>query len=122
VPLHPTRDNTSRDMILFFSSRRRRHTRSKRDWSSDVCSSDLEFVFLKVKLAFPVIAHNKYIDIMIFNICLFLFPVLFRNHFIDKIGRASCRERVYLSMMRVPHKTKLSIEYRPVMSQSHHIL
>src|SRR5699024_11315630 len=27
---------------LFFSSRRR-HTRSKRDWSSDVCSSDLYF-------------------------------------------------------------------------------
>src|SRR5699024_11973569 len=26
--------------FLFFSSRRR-HTRSKRDWSSDVCSSDL---------------------------------------------------------------------------------
>src|SRR5699024_11548276 len=26
--------------VLFFSSRRR-HTRSKRDWSSDVCSSDL---------------------------------------------------------------------------------
>src|SRR5699024_3408526 len=25
----------------FFSSSRRRHTRSKRDWSSDVCSSDL---------------------------------------------------------------------------------
>src|SRR5699024_11849181 len=28
-----------------FSSRRR-HTRSKRDWSSDVCSSDLRPVFL----------------------------------------------------------------------------
>src|SRR5699024_7510386 len=27
-------------LVLFFSSRRR-HTRSKRDWSSDVCSSDL---------------------------------------------------------------------------------
>src|SRR5437868_8997571 len=27
--------------ILFFFSSRRRHTRSKRDWSSDVCSSDL---------------------------------------------------------------------------------
>src|SRR5699024_11301495 len=26
----------------FFYSSRRRHTRSKRDWSSDVCSSDLE--------------------------------------------------------------------------------
>src|SRR5699024_11835487 len=28
------------DCVFFFSSRRR-HTRSKRDWSSDVCSSDL---------------------------------------------------------------------------------
>src|SRR5699024_11888840 len=28
---------------LFFFSSRRRHTRSKRDWSSDVCSSDLYF-------------------------------------------------------------------------------
>src|SRR5438067_9838230 len=28
-------------MFLFFFSSRRRHTRSKRDWSSDVCSSDL---------------------------------------------------------------------------------
>src|SRR5438067_6809914 len=29
-----------KSMSFFFSSRRR-HTRSKRDWSSDVCSSDL---------------------------------------------------------------------------------
>src|SRR5699024_11393162 len=28
--------------FTFFFSSRRRHTRSKRDWSSDVCSSDLE--------------------------------------------------------------------------------
>src|SRR6266704_4416341 len=28
-------------MLFFFFSSRRRHTRSKRDWSSDVCSSDL---------------------------------------------------------------------------------
>src|SRR5699024_11859420 len=27
--------------VQFFFSSRRRHTRSKRDWSSDVCSSDL---------------------------------------------------------------------------------
>src|SRR5204863_4428275 len=27
--------------VLFFFSSRRRHTRSLRDWSSDVCSSDL---------------------------------------------------------------------------------
>src|SRR5207249_6841384 len=30
----------------FFFSSRRRHTRSKRDWSSDVCSSDLNAVLL----------------------------------------------------------------------------
>src|SRR5699024_12010681 len=28
--------------VIFFFSSRRRHTRSKRDWSSDVCSSDLD--------------------------------------------------------------------------------
>src|SRR5207249_8937351 len=28
-------------VFFFFFSSRRRHTRSKRDWSSDVCSSDL---------------------------------------------------------------------------------
>src|SRR5207249_7022101 len=34
--IHKTNTN-----VFFFSSRRR-HTRSKRDWSSDVCSSDLK--------------------------------------------------------------------------------
>src|SRR2546422_5757817 len=29
-------------MFIFFFSSRRRHTRCSRDWSSDVCSSDLE--------------------------------------------------------------------------------
>src|SRR5699024_12156066 len=31
--------------FCFFFSSRRRHTRSKRDWSSDVCSSDLAVYF-----------------------------------------------------------------------------
>src|SRR5699024_11887496 len=30
--------------FCFFFSSRRRHTRSKRDWSSDVCSSDLNIL------------------------------------------------------------------------------
>src|SRR2546422_5975683 len=30
-------------MLIFFFSSRRRHTRCSRDWSSDVCSSDLMF-------------------------------------------------------------------------------
>src|SRR5699024_11825614 len=34
--------------VVFFSSRRR-HTRSKRDWSSDVCSSDLEIYINRLK-------------------------------------------------------------------------
>src|SRR5206468_8420428 len=30
-------------LFFFFFSSRRRHTRSDRDWSSDVCSSDLAY-------------------------------------------------------------------------------
>src|SRR5690554_7183392 len=33
--------------FFFFFSSRRRHTRCGRDWSSDVCSSDLEFFPLR---------------------------------------------------------------------------
>src|SRR5699024_11989342 len=41
--------------VFFFFSSRRRHTRSKRDWSSDVCSSDL-----LEKSCFVTLAHPKY--------------------------------------------------------------
>src|SRR5207249_11397188 len=34
-------NGATRFVSFFFFSSRRRHTRSKRDWSSDVCSSDL---------------------------------------------------------------------------------
>src|SRR5216683_3008456 len=33
-----------RFFLFFFFSSRRRHTRSDRDWSSDVCSSDLNWL------------------------------------------------------------------------------
>src|SRR6266704_7164292 len=36
-------------MSFFFFSSRRRHTRSKRDWSSDVCSSDLVAAWMKAQ-------------------------------------------------------------------------
>src|SRR2546422_6706422 len=43
--MHPMRGfdgaTFQRDVIVFFFSSRRRHTRCSRDWSSDVCSSDL---------------------------------------------------------------------------------
>src|SRR6266704_4714753 len=38
-------------ICLFFFSSRRRHTRSKRDWSSDVCSSDLRQVLDAIAVA-----------------------------------------------------------------------
>src|SRR5207249_6469614 len=43
---------------------RRRHTRSKRDWSSDVCSSDLMLIGLTAKNAiliveFAILEHGK---------------------------------------------------------------
>src|SRR5207249_1397776 len=41
IPLHLVAEPLLDIFILFFFSSRRRHTRSKRDWSSDVCSSDL---------------------------------------------------------------------------------
>src|SRR5437868_1526820 len=34
-------------LFFFFFSSRRRHTRSKRDWSSDVCSSDLLYNYYR---------------------------------------------------------------------------
>src|SRR5699024_12075812 len=44
--------------VIFFFSSRRRHTRSKRDWSSDVCSSDL-LKFNGVKKNWLVIGRNR---------------------------------------------------------------
>src|SRR4030065_984092 len=41
--------------MLFFFSSRRRHTRFKCDWSSDVCSSDLLLVELAELTQTPVI-------------------------------------------------------------------
>src|SRR5438874_9768773 len=38
---------TGWDVKMFFFSSRRRHTRSLRDWSSDVCSSDLRVLPLE---------------------------------------------------------------------------
>src|SRR5699024_11284376 len=49
-------------------SSRRRHTRSKRDWSSDVCSSDLRFVYSAeffFKLFTAILTF--YFHIIIFN-------------------------------------------------------
>src|SRR5690606_40253021 len=49
----------------FFFSSRRRHTSFSRDWSSDVCSSDL-FVENNVKLILNVLEYAKEVEPKIF--------------------------------------------------------
>src|SRR5699024_11934865 len=52
---------------FFFYSSRRRHTRSKRDWSSDVCSSDLELAILSEEVSgefkIPVKREKKSVEV-----------------------------------------------------------
>src|SRR5699024_12164295 len=43
--------------FFFFFSSRRRHTRSKRDWSSDVCSSDLNYNVISVETVSSQTSH-----------------------------------------------------------------
>src|SRR5207302_7304133 len=78
-------------VYCFFSSRRR-HTRFSRDWSSDVCSSDLKgnrSAEARTKMNEEMMALYKEHGVNPVSGCFPLlaqFPVL--------IGRASCRERV----------------------------
>src|SRR5690625_7024615 len=50
-------------MFSFFFSSRRRHTRWPRDWSSDVCSSDLGYVMLIRLKTEGLISNKEYRDL-----------------------------------------------------------
>src|SRR5690606_39857580 len=90
----------------FFFSSRRRHTRFSRDWSSDVCSSDL--VNVKKEIHICGSSNHSIRKIKKLNTCFLLKDQTFyrgssglgsiryqrNNIFIKQIGRASCRERV----------------------------
>src|SRR5437868_15050618 len=72
-------------LLSFFFSSRRRHTSSKRDWSSDVCSSDLLFQTLIVFISpLPALLSPRRLHR----------PPRPSAASLRKIGRASCRERV----------------------------
>src|SRR2546422_6808991 len=88
----------------FFFSSRRRHTRCSRDWSSDVCSSDLtDFLFKETYDTRDRLVH-KY-GIAPIQVKSLLTPEQQAEKFGNKlwerqpdeccnqIGRASCRER-----------------------------
>src|SRR5687768_17709393 len=55
------------EFVFFFSSRRR-HTRCSRDWSSDVCSSDLSHLLNCIQLT-PMGSIKTYLIIFLFS-CL----------------------------------------------------
>src|SRR5690606_13571806 len=59
--------------FVFFFSSRRRHTRFSRDWSSDVCSSDLASNSMASTL-FLFLIFRKYYK---YAFLLFLFPLIF---------------------------------------------
>src|SRR5262249_59347580 len=87
----------------FFFSSRRRHTRLVSDWSSDVCSSDLDNVhwgaghvhtFPNEGSANGTVVFTPG-DIIVLPYCRYVQDEVrldIRDGF--KIGRASCRERV----------------------------
>ena len=71
--------------FFFFFSSRRRHTRYWRDWSSDVCSSDLGLT----SNIFPEDEFSSQQEQQHPGI-----PNGGEPEVSDQIGRASCRERV----------------------------
>src|SRR5690606_39342571 len=92
-----------RTLVVFFFSSRRRHTRFSRDWSSDVCSSDLR----DLALAEFTLATWE-------SVCLTFFGhvetrlvgrVAVAGRLIQ-IGRASCRESVYVPEAAGPSREK----------------
>src|SRR3712207_3483933 len=52
-------------MLVFFFSSRRRHTRYWRDWSSDVCSSDLSILLVILTILVVFAANNIYLVALI---------------------------------------------------------
>src|SRR5207248_6923946 len=88
-----------RCVVGFFFSSRRRHTRSYGDWSSDVCSSDLEtFFWNAVNWGQWSLVHGKTAAVRQGV------AGKIRDSARSKIGRASCRERVWVSVVEVALK------------------
>src|SRR5688500_20230316 len=73
--------------FFFFFSSRRRHTRLQGDWSSDVCSSDLETTTLLLDERATRLKRRM----------LACFATQRESLAVSQIGRASCRERVWIS-------------------------
>src|SRR5439155_17383814 len=85
-------DGRMRKAYFFFSSRRR-HTRWPRDWSSDVCSSDLTTNEVVLRLS----RNGGMVDHIAKRLCVIDLPSPHAEVYAElfhQIGRASCRGRV----------------------------
>src|SRR5690606_39526679 len=76
---------------LFFFSSRRRHTRFSRDWSSDVCSSDLKVETIRqlptaLRLGYPIVFRT-------FAQRAILLPFVFAPHASLQNNRKRSEER-----------------------------
>src|SRR5947207_14670977 len=102
-------------VLFFFFSSRRRHTRSLCDWSSDVCSSDLGVRNRPGKVAGPLgrQAHEAVVAHAVITALELEYLVAARvSARQPQIGRASCRERVEISVGAVSLKKKKRKESR----------
>src|SRR5205809_7671637 len=77
---------------LFFFSSRRRHTRCSRDWSSDVCSSDLKTSEIASRGNVSLARYSKEGGKNAQALAQLA-------QALRQIGRASCRERVEISVV-----------------------
>src|SRR5690606_39422080 len=99
--------------LYFFFSSRRRHTRFSRDWSSDVCSSDLFYTEAGLRRAGEHLApggilavwsyapHAPFAEALrrVFREVRVEPVTVFNDLVHEEIGRASCRERVLNSVV-----------------------
>src|SRR5207237_7614101 len=107
----------------FFFSSRRRHTRFKCDWSSDVCSSDLALVDARLPFADDAVDGEALArpndeavsdcdvgesDLDRNAIAQYASGVrLETQQLLEQIGRASCREREESSGVAAPRKIRV---------------
>src|SRR5699024_11806410 len=99
-----------RARLSFFFSSRRRHTRSKRDWSSDVCSSDLVLdaywdwlegrILAPIKEQFPEV-YGWLVGRYSSYVVKIIEAQSSEMELSVEIGRGSCRERVYIWVVEI---------------------
>src|SRR5699024_11224427 len=108
----------------FFFSSRRRHTRSKRDWSSDGALPILKIfgtvpaeIFGKFA-PYPLVEPSDGNAYIIERVARKIADLLLGQNFVaDEIGRASCRERGYDSWGGAPVQGRAQRSARPEVSQ-----